>query len=54
MVSSTSEALRLINQGAVKIDQKKIESKDYVFGLDEKKLVQIGKKKFIYLTLKNH
>tara|TARA_Y100000817_G_C16836216_1_gene535853 strand:+ start:415 stop:1617 length:1203 start_codon:yes stop_codon:yes gene_type:complete len=54
MVSSTSEALRLINQGAVKIDQKKIESKDYDFGLDEKKLVQIGKKKFIYLTLKNH
>ena len=32
MVSSTSEALRLINQGAVKIDQKKIESKDYDFG----------------------
>jgi len=54
MVSSTSEALRLINQGAVKIDQKKIKSKDYDFGLDEKKLVQIGKKKFIYLTLKNH
>ena len=54
MVSSTSEALRLINQGAVKIDQKKVESKDYDFGLDEKKLVQIGKKKFIYLTLKNH
>ena len=54
MVSSTSEALRLINQGAVKIDQQKIESKDYDFGLDEKKLVQIGKKKFIYLTLKKH
>ena len=36
MVSSTSEALRLINQGAVKIDQKKIKSKDYDFGLDEK------------------
>ena len=54
MVSSTSEALRLINQGAVKIDEQKIESKDYDFGLDEKKLVQIGKKKFIYLTLKNH
>ena len=54
MVTSTSEALRLINQGAVKIDQQKVESKDYDFGLDEKKLVQIGKKKFIYLTLKNH
>ena len=54
MVASTSEALRLINQGAVKIDQQKVESKDYDFGLDEKKLVQIGKKKFIYLTLKNH
>ena len=54
MVSSTSEALRLINQGAVKIDQQKVESKDYDFGLDEKKLVQIGKKKFIFLTLKKH
>ena len=54
MVTSTSEALRLINQGAVKIDQQKVESKDYDFGLDEKKLVQIGKKKFIFLTLKKH
>ena len=54
MVSSTSEALRLINQGAVKIEQQKVESQDYDFGLDEKKLVQIGKKKFIYLTLKKH
>ena len=51
MVTSTSEALRLIKQGAVKIDQNKIESKDFKIEQNKKTLIQVGKKKFIYLSL---
>ena len=49
--SSTSEALRLISQGAVKIDQMKIDSKDFHVELNTKKLIQVGKKKIIYITI---
>ena len=51
MVTSTSEALRLIKQGAVKIDQNRIESKDFKIEQNKKTLIQVGKKKFIYLSL---
>ena len=49
---STSEAIRLINQGAVKVDQEKVVSKDYTLEPNAKKLIQVGKKKFVYLTIK--
>jgi tyrosyl-tRNA synthetase len=49
---STSEAIRLINQGAVKVDQEKVVSKDYTLEPNAKKLIQVGKKKFVYLTVK--
>ena len=49
--SSTSEALRLISQGAVKIDQKKIDSKDFHVEPNTKKLIQVGKKKITYITI---
>ena len=45
MVGSTSEAIRLIEQGAVKIDQEKVTSKDQEVSFETKKLIQIGKKK---------
>ena len=51
MVSSTSDALRLIQQGAVKINQQKVEDKDTILGLNEKMLLQVGKKKYLYVTL---
>ena len=51
MVSSTSDALRLIQQGAVKINQKKVEDKDTILDLNEKTLLQVGKKKYLYVTL---
>ena len=51
MVTSTSDALRLIQQGAVKINQQKVEDKDTVLALDEKTLLQVGKKKYLYVTL---
>ena len=52
MVSSTSEAIRLIEQGAVKIDQEKVASKDQEVSFETKKLIQIGKKKFLYVSSK--
>ena len=52
MVGSTSEAIRLIEQGAVKIDQEKVVSKDQEVNFETKKLIQIGKKKFLYVSSK--
>ena len=52
MVGSTSEAIRLIEQGAVKIDQEKVTSKDQEVDFETKKLIQIGKKKFLYVFSK--
>ncbi len=51
MVSSTSDAIRLIQQGAVKINQQKVEDKDTILDLNEKTLLQVGKKKYLYVTL---
>ena len=51
MVSSTSDALRLIQQGAVKINQQKVKDKDTILSLNEKTLLQVGKKKYLYVTL---
>ena len=50
--SSTSEALRLIKQGAVKVNQVKIDSKDTNIEPDVKTLIQVGKKKVIYVLIK--
>ena len=52
LVGSTSEAMRLIEQGAVKIDQEKVSSKDEEVNFETKKLIQIGKKKFLYVSSK--
>ena len=49
--SSTYEALRLITQGAVKVDQIKVDSKDFHIEPNTKKLIQVGKKKIIYITI---
>ena len=50
--SSTSEALRLIKQGAVKVNQVKIDSKDTKIEPGVKTLIQVGKKKVIYVLIK--
>ena len=50
--ASTSEALRLIKQGAVKVNQVKIDSKDTHIEPGEKTLIQVGKKKVIYILIK--
>ena len=51
MATSTSDALRLIQQGAVKVNQQKVEDKDTILDLNEKTLLQVGKKKYLYVTL---
>ena len=45
-VSSRSEAKRIIKQGGVKLDDKKIDTIDFDPLLDEEKIIQIGKTKF--------
>ena len=49
--TSTSDALRLISQGAVKIDEIRIDSKDFHVEPNTKKLIQVGKKKIVYITI---
>ena len=50
LVSSTSEAFRMIKQGAVKVDGEKLTDKD--LALDEGTLVfKVGKRKFARVTI---
>lgn len=51
LVSSTSEALRLISQRGVKINQQTIENKDLIFKRGDKLLLQIGKRRFLRVLL---
>lgn len=51
LVSSSSEARRLISQGAVKFDDKKIDSIDYTFDAPLDGVLKVGKRKFIQLIV---
>ncbi len=51
LVASTSEALRLIAQGAVRVDEQKIEDKGLLFEPKGEYIVQVGKRKFARLIL---
>ena len=46
LTASTSEAMRMIEQGGVKIDGVKIEDKGLVLATDRALVVQVGKRKF--------
>lgn len=46
LVSSTSEAHRMIKQGAVRIDGEKLEDRDRVFASGDVVICQVGKRKF--------
>ena len=46
MVPSTSEALRLIKQGAVRIEGEKILDSKHEINLNSSLLYQVGKRKF--------
>jgi len=52
LTSSTSEALRMIGQGAVRIDGEKVLDRDVKIAPGEARIVQVGKRKFARVTVK--
>ena len=53
MTASTSEALRMIEQGGVRIDGQKVNDKSVALSASDQPLVvlQVGKRKFARVTL---
>jgi tyrosyl-tRNA synthetase len=51
MTSSTSEAIRMIKQGAVRIDEKKVTDQKLTIASDTSAVYQVGKRKFKKITL---
>ncbi|MCB1620682.1 MAG: tyrosine--tRNA ligase [Thiothrix sp.] len=52
LVSSTSDALRMIRQGAVRIDGERIEDRSLVIARGESAVFQVGKHRFARVTLR--
>ncbi|GAB4223538.1 MAG: tyrosine--tRNA ligase [Francisella sp.] len=52
LVTSTSEANRMIKQGAVKIDGEKISDNKVIFGKGTNNVFQVGKRKFAKVIIK--
>lgn len=52
LVESTSEAMRIIKQGGVKIDSKKVEDKNLQTNKGATVVAQVGKRKFAKITVK--
>ncbi|RLA04496.1 MAG: tyrosine--tRNA ligase [Gammaproteobacteria bacterium] len=50
LTASTSEAFRMIKQGAVKIDSQKIEDRSLVITPGKEHIIQVGKRKFAKVT----
>ena len=53
MTSSASEAIRMIKQGAVRIDEKKITDTKHIISSGSSAVYQVGKRKFKKITLQN-
>ncbi|KFZ38345.1 tyrosine--tRNA ligase [Shewanella mangrovi] len=51
LVGSTSEAMRMVKQGAVKLDGEKIEDSKQVFAAGTTAIFQVGKRKFAKVTI---
>ena len=51
LTASTSEALRMLKQGAVKIDGERVSDKGIIFQADVTHIVQVGKRKFAKVTM---
>lgn len=51
LVSSTSEALRMLKQGAVKVDGERLESRDQICAAGTSHIYQVGKRRFAKVTL---
>jgi tyrosyl-tRNA synthetase len=52
LTSSTSEAIRMIKQGAVKIDNEKISDKDLKLQSGDSNIIQVGKRKVARIVVK--
>jgi len=53
LVGSTSEAMRMIKQGAVRVDGEREADKDRLLGVGGPYLLQVGKRRFARVTIKN-
>ena len=53
MTISTSEAIRMIKQGAVRIDERKITDTKHIISSGTSAVYQVGKRKFKKITLQN-
>ena len=53
LTTSTSEAIRLINQGAVKIDGEKVSDAKLEISINTQNIYQVGKRKFAKVKLSN-
>ena len=53
LTSSTSEAIRMINQGAVKIDGEKVENPKLDIEVNSTHVYQVGKRKFAQISIVN-
>ena len=51
LVSSTSDAFRMIKQGAVRIDGERIEDRNLTLEAGTTHIYQVGKRKFAKVTL---
>ena len=51
LTSSTSEALRMIKQGAVKIDGERIEDKSLMISKGKQSILQVGKRRFSNISV---
>ncbi|MDG1254775.1 MAG: S4 domain-containing protein, partial [Glaciecola sp.] len=51
LVASTSEAMRMIKQGAVKIDGEKVDDPKHQLTAAGEAVYQVGKRKFARITL---
>ncbi len=51
LTASTSEALRMIEQGGVRVDGEKVSDKALVIARGECCVVQVGKRKFVRVTI---
>ena len=53
LVDSTSEALRMIKQGAVKVDGERLENPKLIVPVGESHLYQVGKRRFVKVKVVN-
>jgi tyrosyl-tRNA synthetase len=51
LTASTSEAMRLIKQGGIKLDNKKVEDKTLQISRGQTVIIQVGKRKFAKVTI---